>query len=1056
MYRKLVSLALAFLFLISTGASAQQSASSGLVGQVTDASQGALPGATVTVTNVGTNAQRTTVTDAEGRFSVPGLPPSTYHIKIELQGFQAAEIPNFVLRQGETARPIVTLGVAAVAEAITVTGEAPLLQTQSASVGQVISEKQIEDLPLNGRNVLSLAALSAGVTPRQFQRNPQFGRRNQFITVEGGRDSSTNYTVDGVYVRSLRFNNLSLNPPIDAVQEVSLLRNSFSTEYGQGQAVVSIVTKSGTNQVHGSAYEFHRNDRFDAKNYFAPTKPEYKRNQFGATGGGPILHNKFFVFGAYEGLRTVQGQPFLGSVPSQAFLRGDFSALATAIRDPLTGQPFAGNIIPAERFSTFARILTPTIPAPNTPGANNYTIIRDFIDDADTATFRADQTLNNNHSLFQRFMYAKGSQLQPGTFNATNFPQRGRNLAVGHTWVISSSWVNELRFGYNYAYHLNAPISPEGRNWTQDLGLRNLAAATFPLAYGRPNVAMAGFSAQGEGGNTQGATENIYSVSNATSKTFGGHTLRFGLQAQFRKFEHLTDNSTRGNFTFNGIFTGNAVADYILGYCSTCAGAFGNSGATYHSPTISPFIDDNWQVNDKLSLQLGLRWEYLAPWAEKDGKEAAFDATVGKIGYNALPTTMPAALVPLVIQQEHYFPDGIVQKDFNNFGPRVGMAYNLTDRMVLRSGFGVYYDNLNLNELQFTRLIPPYYGQFSLNPPATAPLLVDTLFPDLNNIPQFPAPFSMDPNNVTAYTMQWNVNFQRSLGRDFLAEVAYTGSRSRNLHKRYNINQADFGTTPINSRLPFPQFQPAMLYSSDEGWANFKGLSLRLEKRYSGGLFFLGNYQISENRDNGSGEVEANDTAFRTNFDADESLSRYHQRHRGAISFGYELPFGQGRRWLNAGGPVDYILGEWQVQGIFRAGSGFPFTLSGTNVCQCGSFVPQRVNYAPGREDDKGILDNPSQAQWYDRTAYVVPAAGFQGTAGRNTLIGPGSKVFDFSFSKRFPIGAARLEFRGEMFNLFNWTNFGQPDGNISNATGGIISQADDARSMQFGVRVAW
>jgi hypothetical protein len=451
-----------------------------------------------------------------------------------------------------------------------------------------------------------------------------------------------------------------------------------------------------------------------------------------------------------------------------------------------------------------------------------------------------------------------------------------------------------------------------------------------------------------------------------------------------------------------------------------------------------------------------LRWEYLAPWAEQNGVEAAFDAATGKIGYNALPATMPAALVPLVHQQAHYFPDGILQKDFNNWGPRLGVAYNLTDRMVLRSGFGVYYDNLNLNELQFTRLIPPYYGQYSLNPTVGAPLQVDTLFPDLNNIPQFPAPFSLDPSNRSAYTKQWNVNFQRSLGRDFMVEAAYTGSQSRNLHKRYNINQADFGTTLINSRLPFPQFQPAMLYSSATGWANFKGFSLHVEKRYSAGLFFLANYQLSENRDNGSGEVEANDTAFRTDLDADASLSRYHQRHRGAFSFGYELPFGEGRRFLSGGGPVAYVLGGWQVQGVVRAGSGFPFTLSGTNVCQCGSFVPQRVNYAPGREGDAGVLDNPTAAQWYDRTAYVLPASGFQGTAGRNTLIGPGSKQVDFSVSKRFPLGATRLEFRAEVFNLFNTTNFGQPDGNISNVTAGVISTADDARNMQFGIRLAW
>jgi hypothetical protein len=438
------------------------------------------------------------------------------------------------------------------------------------------------------------------------------------------------------------------------------------------------------------------------------------------------------------------------------------------------------------------------------------------------------------------------------------------------------------------------------------------------------------------------------------------------------------------------------------------------------------------------------------------GIEAAFDAATGKIGYNALPTTMPAALVPLVHQQEHYFPDGILHKDLNNWAPRVGAAYNLNERTVVRSGFGVYYDNLNLNELQFTRLIPPYYGQFSLNPSVTAPLLVDNLFPDLNNIPQFPAPFSLDPSNRTPYTLQWNVNVQRSLGRDYLVEAAYTGSRSRNLSKRYNINQANFGTTDINTRLPFPQFQPAMLYSAAIGTADFKGLSLRFEKRYSDGLFFLANYQLSENRDNGSGEVEANDTAFRTNPDADESLSRYHQRHRGAFSFGYELPFGEGRHFLNSGGPVAYALGGWQVQGIVRAGSGFPFTLSGSNVCQCGSFVPQRVNYAPGRDGDRGVLDHPTVSQWYDRTAYVLPAAGSQGTVGRNTMIGPGSKQVDFSISKRFPLGTTRLEFRGEIFNLFNTTNFGQPDGNISNVTAGVISSADDARSMQFGIRLAW
>jgi hypothetical protein len=287
--------------------------------------------------------------------------------------------------------------------------------------------------------------------------------------------------------------------------------------------------------------------------------------------------------------------------------------------------------------------------------------------------------------------------------------------------------------------------------------------------------------------------------------------------------------------------------------------------------------------------------------------------------------------------------------------------------------------------------------------------------------------------------------------------VAYTGSRGYNLHKRYNINQATPGTTPIVTRVPYPAFQSAILYSSDEGWAEFWGLSTRLEKRYSDGLFFLANYQISENRDNGSGEVEANDTAYAWDFDADASLSRYHQRHRSSFSIGYELPFGEGKRWLSGSGATAYLLGGWTVQAVARFASGFPFTITSTNVCQCGSFIPQRVNLAPGREDDKGNLDNPSYTRWFDVSAYQVPALGTQGTAGRNTVIGPGTKQVDFSFTKRFPFGdRTRLEFRGEIFNIFNFTNFATPDNNISNSTAGIITLADEARNVQLGFRVLW
>ena len=1057
MVRRLGCLTLAALVCAAPASFAQESASSGIVGQVLDSTRGALPGASVTVTNVGTNARRSAVTDADGRFSIPNLPPATYEIRVELPGFQTVDVKDFTLRNGEIGKPTITLGLANVAENVTVTGTSPLLQVTNASVSQTITQKQIEDLPVAGRTLLSFAALSAGVTPQAFNRGTQFGAagssRSQFVTVEGGRDSSTNYAIDGVYVRSLRFNNISLNPPLDAVQEVNVLRNAFTTEYGQGNAVVSIVTKSGSNRLSGSGYDYLRKEPYEAENYFGQKTGD--RSQAGFAAGGPVVRNRAFFFGGYEGLRTTQGRTFLASVPSQTLLSGNFSGLSTPIIDPTTGQPFPGNVIPGSRFSNLARVLTPTIPAPNQSGANNYRTVRDFTDNADTATVRSDQTLSTRHTLFERFLYYTGTQFNPGAFTYTNLPQDGRNLAIGETWVASKSIVNEIRFGYNYAYHLNSPISLDGRNWVADIGLRNLAGGTDPIDYGRPGFNITGFSGNGEGGITQGATENIISVSNATSWVKGAHNIRFGLQAQFRKYDHLTEVPPRGTFTFNGQFTGNAIADYLLGYCSTCTGAFGSSRSTYHSPTFAPFFDDNWQAGPRLTVQMGLRWEYLGPWHEASDQEGSFDAASGRIGYHVVPGNLPAQLQPLIINQNNFYPEGIVQKDLNNWGPRVGVAYSATDTTVIRSGFGVYYDNLNLNELQFSRLVPPFYGQYSLQPTRTdLRYQADGLFPDLNNIPQFPAPFSMDPNNRTAYTLQWNANVQRQLRNNYIVEVAYTGSRSYNEHKRYNINQAQPGTTPIATRVPYPAFQSAILYSSDAGWARFQGISFRLEKRLTSGLFFLGNYQLSKNTDNGSGEVEANDTAYAWDLNADESYSRYDQRHRAAISFGYELPFGPGKTWLSSGGPAAYIIGGWQVQGIVRLGSGFPFSVTSTNVCQCGSYVPQRVILVtPGVF---GELDNPTPDRWFDNSAYSVPATGTQGTAGRNTIRGPGTQQVNLSLSKRFPIGRARAEFRAEVFNVLNHNNFGTPDSNISNLTVGTITTADDGRNAQLGFRFAW
>jgi hypothetical protein len=840
---------------------------------------------------------------------------------------------------------------------------------------------------------------------------------------------------------------------VDTIQEFNVLRNSFSAEFGQGQSVVTAITKVGTNSLHGSVFEFLRNDALDARNFFAATKPAYRRNQFGATAGGPAIKNKVFLFGGYEGLKTRKGLTLLGSVPDPAFFRGDFSNLSTTIVDPLNGAPFPNKQIPITRISHFANGLLPTIPVPNITGPNNYLTTKKFIDDYSTVTFRSDQVLTSRHTLFERYIWYDASQIGPATFTATAYPQTAQNFSLGETYVISPTLVNDIRLGYNRANNLWQQVSLNGSNWVQALGLQNLAGGIDPLDYGRPPFSIAGYSGQGEGAYTQGAIENLYSLSDSVSKVWGKHTLRTGIQLQNRRFFHITEVLPRGSFSFDGRFSGNSVADFLLGYCSSCAGALGSSRSNYRSNTIAPFINDEWRVNQKLTINIGLRYDYLGWWREQNNLEGAFDPASGKIAFHKVPANIPAALQPLIINQDNFYPAGIIRPDRNNWAPRIGLAYSAFAKTVIRTGFGVYYDNPNLNELQFNRLMPPFYFNRTILPDKSSPVQIDTLFPGLSAILQIPAPFSVMANNRMPYVLQWNFNVQQTLARDFLLELAYTGSGGRKLPRRVNQNQADFGTTPLITRLPYPQFDPGIFTALNDGLSSFNALSARIEKRYSRGLYFLGNYQFSKNIDTNSGETD-NSIAYRQNTRLNRARSAFDQRQRAVLSAGYELPFGTGKRWLNRGGFSSLFLGGWQAQGILSLLTGMPFTPSGPSVCSCGSYVPQWVNAVkPGF----GKLSNPTPNLWFDPTAFALPSIGFQGNTGRNVIQGPGRKGLDFSVFKSIAITEAmNLQFRTEFFNLTNHPGFGFPDGNIANRTAGVISSAYDGRSIQFGLRLTW
>jgi Carboxypeptidase regulatory-like domain/TonB dependent receptor-like, beta-barrel/TonB-dependent Receptor Plug Domain len=1055
MIRRLSPLASALVCFCAIAA-AQELTTGSVVGLVREESGSVVSGASITITNRATGARRVVTSGETGEFSIPGLAPALYDLKVERSGFRAYLVEGLELKINQVARLEVRLQVGAITEAVTVTGGAALLETDTSAVGQVIDSQRVRELPLNGRNLTQLAALSAGLSSKSFERGTQYGGRDQYVTVEGGRDSSTNYLIDGVMARSLRFNNLSLQLNIDAVQEFKVNRNSFSAEFGQGQSVVTAVTRSGSNDIHGNVYEFLRNDNLDARKFFDAQKPEFRRNQFGVTAGGPIIHSKAFFFGAYEGLREAKGTTLFGTVMDPKLLTGDLSSISTSIIDPTTGQPFSGNRIPDVRISKFAKGYNKYFPAPNNAGANNYRRVDNFLDSYNSVTGRFDQNLSSRHTLFERYVWYEGSRTSPGTFTNTDNPQNGQNLSAQSTFTVTPQLVNEFKLGYNRAIHFVLPINPGG-NPVQELGIRNLAGSVDPIDFGVPAVNITGFSNPGNGGITQGSIENIYTVADNLSRVFGSHTLKVGVELQHRRFFHITEVPPRGTFTFTGQYTGNAIADYLLGVPSTAGGAAGSSRSNYRSNFLGLFVQEDLRVNQRLTLNLGLRYEYGAPWKEKSGQEGLLDPTTGLITYHKLPANIPPALKGLYNTKEGLIPAGIIQPDKNNFAPRIGLAWRpFGEKTVIRAGFGVFYDNVNLNELQFTRLVAPFYANFTLiNSRPRPDIFVDNLFPGLNEIARFPAPFSVDPNNRTPYVLEYNLNIQRQLGRNWVLEIGYSGSNSHKLWKRFNQNQAEFdptGTIPLQNRLPFPQFDAGILTSANDANGHYDGGFVKVEKRYSNGLFLLSSYTFSKSIDNNSGEVEANDTRDRHNKRLDRSRSRFDQRHRFGASFGYELPFGPGKRLLDVKGVAGFLTGGWNIQGIMSLTSGFPFSVTAANVHNTGSFIPQYAN----RVGD-GKLENPTPTRWFDLSAFTQPALGTQGNAPRNVLDGPSYKNFDFSVTKNNRLTErVNLQFRAEFFNIANHPNFGLPNGNISNVARGTIISVADGRDIQLGLKLIW
>lgn len=1033
-----------------------------IVGVVRDQSGAFLPGVTVTVVNDSTGARRSVVTNETGEFAATLLPPASYTITAELPGFKKDIRTGVVLHVDDKLRLEFTLSVGDITESITVNEAVPLVQTDTATLGAVIDTRKVLDLPLNGRSFLQLNLLAPGVSPPA--QGSTLATQGGSISVNGAREASNNYLLDGIDNNNLGIGIFVIPISVEAVQEFKVHTGLSSVEFGRSAgAQINVATKSGGNEFHGSFFEFIRNSALDAKNFFdSPTAPipPFKRNQFGGTFGGPILiprvydgHNRSFFFLSYEGTRIRDSITRRATVPLPALLQGDFSSQAARIRDPLTGQPFPNNVIPADRIDPIARGLGAYFPAPNVPGATaaNFTSSPKTRNNLYQYNVRIDHRLGDRDILFGRYSRWEENRFNPfdPLANPTNLPgfgsrtlNTGHNLALNYTRVFSSSLTNELRAGFN---RLIAPIIQE--NQGNDIGGRLGITGTSrkPIDFGFPCVQISGFDSLCEATNIyQTRVENTFHYVETLGYTRGSHSLKIG--GDIRRFQRyaVRNQQARGSFTFNGQYSGTSLSDFLLGFPSQTIRGLGEPFNNGRFISSSLFFGDDYKLSDRLTLNYGLRWEYNSP---------------------PIDVSKPISrLTNFRFSEGRFFGPGtgdsssprVWNRDLNNFAPRFGVAYRpFGADTVVRLGYGVFFDQASVAGLSDYRFNPPFFGQETNIASTTAPnLTLRNGFQPVQTIGQgVVAANGVHEDLKDAYVQQWSMNIQHSFSRNFVFETAYVGTKGSHLVRARDLNRPVLGLGAAQDRRPNPRYSGVTINESSAA-SSYHSLQLRAEQRFSRGLTFLGSYTFAKSIDDVGGAAAGGATQDVRNLRAEKGLSNYDVRQRFTISYIYELPFGKDKAFLNdLPRGLGFFLADWQFGGIGVLQSGAPLTpnLSIDNS-RTGAASSDRPNLVGNPK-----LDKPGPDQFFNPAAFQTPPVNTFGNAGRDILIGPDYKSFDFTLSKKFPFGEDNhVLFRAEAFNAFNHPNFDLPNRFTNTTSFGKIFSAKSPRQIQFALKIVY
>jgi hypothetical protein len=1072
-----------------------QVTTSTIAGVVTDSGGGAIPNVRVVATVASTGQQRESTTNDAGEYVVPQLAPGSYKITASVTGFQTAVVPNVPLDIAERAIVNLTLQVGQVSEQVTVTGtSAPLLEMETASLGQVVTQKAINDLPLNGRNYLMLGSLSPGVMPQlpagtgpaSFVASTT-GRSDRSLLVGGQRESSTSYLFDGVEMRNPRVGDSAITPSLDAVQEFKIQRNFFQAEFGASPGIINVASRGGGNGFHGSLFEFIRNDAMDARNFFASTTEPFKRNQFGGSAGGFVKRDKIFFFGNYEGFRQRLGVIQRGTFPTQALLSGSFSGQPT-IYDPLTFDAaanaraaFPGNQIPASRINTVSKNFLPYIPVINTPGANNVqgTPVQRL--DDNQYNLRGDWLINSKHSVFGRYS-RQNAPLTPAAlvpFGGALVESKGISALAQLTSSLSPTLVNVARASYTYMALFGKQV-PVDKNIAQQIGITGVS--TSAINWGVPNVAWQGYSGIGSNGLTQGNRLNNYFLSDDMTVIRGAHTIKTGYNVQQSRLLLDSDNGPRGSFTFNSSFTaaldpvtgnpvpntGGGVADFLLGFPTNMSGAVGTSLTHFTYLSQNLYVQDDWKVTKQLTLNYGLRWEFQGPPTPIDQEINHVYGFDFKTGKQLFPTL-------------HQVRNSIINPDYRNFAPRFGFAYNPTalQSWVFRGGIGIYYDQTQLNETQFITNGPPIFTQQNVNVTGRGlPVYqfgVNTLpvvsIPPVDNNYITPAGTNLFVEEATGKkprVYMWTASVQKSLPRGWLFEGAYVGSHGRRFSKRYNgysnvTPGVLYDVTPgVATR--YPQLNQ-MLYSSQAGWSDFNALNLKLERRFANGFQLLMAETWAKSIDSDSAGSFGSPNLNPANFQLDKGPSDFDIRHRFVTSLVYELPFGRGKQFLgNIGKIPDIVVGGWQVNAIAYWQTGNQRSVTSTNLTGI-SYVTQRADatgLAPGAKfgnitPGQGFGGANTSRYWFNPAAFSPALPLKFGTSGRDIITAPSWTNFDISAFKNVKATeSVTVQFRAEAFNALNSVKFFPPDMSVVSPTFATLQSADRPRVMQLALRLTF